>query len=138
MNVRPLNETDYELYLPLINSFRETNFSKNIFKEILDKINNNNSTIWIIEEGDKIIGSGTLLYEYKFIRNISKCAHIEDIIISKEYRSKQYGKKLIQHLIQEAQKNDCYKIILNCNNELEHFYNKCGLNNNGISMSLYF
>ena len=138
MNIRPLNENDYELYLPLINSFRETNFSKNIFKKVLNKINNSNSPIWIIEEDDKIIGTGTLLYEFKFIRNISKCAHIEDIVINKEYRIKQYGKKLIQHLIQEAQKNDCYKIILNCNNELENFYNKCGLNNNGISMSLYF
>ena len=33
---------------------------------------------------------------------------------------------------------NCYKIILDCNNELEKFYAKSGLIKSGIQMGLYF
>lgn len=137
MKIRTLKKYDYEQYLPLINSFRETNFSKVIFEEFYDKISAN-SEIYVIEEDGIIIGSGTILYEYKFIRNISKVAHIEDIIIAEKYRGKNYGALLIDHLINVSQNNNCYKIILNCSDNLEKFYAKSGLIKNGISMSLYF
>lgn len=137
MKIRTLKKYDYEQYLPLINSFRETNFSRIIFEEFYDKISAN-SEIYVIEEDGIIIGSGTILYEYKFIRNISKVAHIEDIIIAEKYRGKNYGAVLIDHLINVSQNNNCYKIILNCSDNLEKFYAKSGLIKNGISMSLYF
>lgn len=137
MQIRKLNKNDYDQYLLLINDFKKTYFSKIIFEELLDIINAN-STIWVIEEDGKLIGTGTLLYEYKFIRDISKCAHIEDVCINKDYRGKNYGTLLIDHLITEAQNNNCYKIILDCNSELEKFYAKSGLIKNGIQMGLYF
>ena len=137
MKIRKLNKDDYDQYLPLINNLRETYFSKIIFEELLDIINTN-STIWVIEEDGKLIGTGTLLYEYKFIRDISKCAHIEDVCIKEGYRGKNYGTILIDHLINEAQNNNCYKVILDCNSELEKFYAKSGLIKNGIQMGLYF
>ena len=137
MQIRKLNKNDYDQYLLLINDFKKTYFSKIIFDELLDIINSN-STIWVIEEDGKLIGTGTILYEYKFIRDISKCAHIEDICIKEGYRGKNYGTILIDHLITEAQHNNCYKIILDCNNELEKFYAKSGLIKNGIQMGLYF
>ncbi len=137
MKIRTLKKYDYEQYLPLINSFRTTNFSKIIFEEFYDKITAN-SEIYVIEEDGNIIGSGTLLYEYKFIRNISKVAHIEDIIIAENYRGKKYGTILIDHLINVAQNNGCYKIILDCSDNLENFYAKSGLIKSGIQMGLYF
>ena len=137
MKIRKLNKNDYDQYLPLINDLRDTYFSKIIFEELFDIINSN-STIWVIEEDGKLIGTGTILYEYKFIRNISKCAHIEDVCINKDYRGKNYGTLLIDHLITEAQNNNCYKVILDCNSELEKFYAKSGLIKNGIQMGLYF
>ena len=137
MQLRKLNKNDYDQYLLLINDFKKTYFSKIIFEELLDIINAN-STIWVIEEDGKLTGTGTLLYEYKFIRDISKCAHIEDVCINKDYRGKNYGTLLIDHLITEAQNNNCYKVILDCNSELEKFYAKSGLIKNGIQMGLYF
>ena len=137
MKIRKLNKDDYDQYLPLINNLRETYFSKIIFEELFDIINTN-STIWVIEEDGKLIGTGTILYEYKFIRDISKCAHIEDVCIKEGYRGKNYGTILIDHLINEAQNNNCYKVILDCNSELEKFYAKSGLIKSGIQMALYF
>ena len=137
MEIRKLNKNDYDQYLLLINDFKKTYFSKIIFDELFDIINSN-STIWVIEEDGKLIGTGTLLYEYKFIRDISKCAHIEDVCIKEGYRGKNYGTILLDHLITEAQNNNCYKIILDCNSELEKFYAKSGLIKSGIQMGLYF
>lgn len=137
MKIRKLNKNDYDQYLPLINDLRDTYFSKIIFEELFDIINTN-STIWVIEEDGILVGTGTLLYEYKFIRNISKCAHVEDVCIKEGYRGKNYGTLLIDHLINEAQKNNCYKIILDCNSNLENFYSKSGLIKSGIQMGLYF
>ena len=61
---RKLTEDDYEKYLKLINDFRETNFSKEAFVSILNKINNN-SNIWVIVIDNKLIATGTIIYEYK-------------------------------------------------------------------------
>jgi glucosamine-phosphate N-acetyltransferase len=135
--IRELNENDYEEYLKLINEFRQTYFTKNKFIEILNKIRNN-SNIWVIEKDNKLISSGTIIYENKFIHNVSKIAHLEDIIVSKEYRGFGYGEKLISYLIEESKKNKCYKVILDCDESLEKFYKKNNFKKNNIGMSIYF
>ena len=35
------------------------------------------------------------------------------------------------------EEHKCYKIVLNCKEELEDFYNKCGLNKTGYNFSYY-
>jgi glucosamine-phosphate N-acetyltransferase len=95
-NIRKLNENDYEKYLVLINNLRPTQFSKEDFLNILEKININ-SSIWIMEINNELVSTGTILYEYKFIHNISKLAHIEDICVDEKYRGQKYGEKLINY-----------------------------------------
>ena len=137
IKIRILNENDYEEYFKLINIFRETSFTREDFINNLFKINNN-SSIWVIELNNKLIGTGTILYEYKFIHNISKIAHIEDICIDNNYRGKNYGKFLMNHLIDVAMKEDCYKVTLYCKEDLEKFYKSCNMEKNGIQMVIYF
>jgi glucosamine-phosphate N-acetyltransferase len=134
--IRKLNNSDYEQYKILINEFRETEFDENIFKEIYGLINKN-SDIWILEKNNEIIGTGTILYEYKYIRNICKLAHIEDICILKKYRNNGFGTILIDYLINESKKENCYKITLYCEDKLENFYMKSGLEKKGIQMAIY-
>ena len=47
-----------------------------------------NHNIFILEIENKIIGMGTLLIESKIIHQFGKVGHIEDIVISNEYRGK--------------------------------------------------
>lgn len=96
--------------------------------------------IWIIEDyyNKKIIGCGTIIIEPKFIHNCGYVGHIEDICILPQYQGSGYGKKIIQHLIDISKINNCYKIILNCNETNESFYEKCGFKKNNIQMSIYF
>ena len=84
-----------------------------------------------------MIGCGSLILERKFIRNLGLCGHIEDIVISKEYGGKNLGKRIIETLKQIGQANGCYKLILDCSEQNEPFYNKCGFKKKEIQMVWY-
>ena len=137
MNIRELNENDYLQYYQLINQLRTTYYNQNQFLTILNLIKKT-SEIWIIELNNKIIATGTIIYEHKFIHNLSICAHIEDVCIDNNYRGQNYGIKIVEHLIKQAEKKGCYKVILDCDENLYNFYNKCGLEKKGIQMAKYY
>ena len=134
--IRLLNNNDYEKYHELINTFRKTFFSKEEFIDTLKKINNN-SEIYVIELNNNLIATATIIYEYKFIHNISKIAHIEDVCVHTDFRGKNYGKIIINYLINKSKMEDCYKVTLYCNDELENFYKSCDMTKNGIQMVYY-
>lgn len=132
--IRLLNLNDYQKYLPLINEFRSTKFTKEQFVETLDLINKS-SEIWIIEKDDDLIATGTIIYESKFIFNISKVAHIEDICVKSKYRGQGFGKLMVKHLVELSKINKCYKVVLECSEDNSHFYEKCGFEKRGLQMS---
>lgn len=130
---RKLETKDYDSFLPLIKQFRETYFTQSDFEMQLNNILKS-SEIWIVEYENKIIATGTIIYEYKFIFNLTKLAHIEDVCVDVNYRNRGIGKKLINFLIDKAKDAKCYKISLNCNETNEEFYKKCGLETRGLQM----
>jgi len=132
---RLINNNDYKHYLNLINDFRKTFFSESQFINLLNE--QKNIKIFVLELDNKLIGAGTLLYEKKFIHNISLYIHIEDIIIKKEYQSKGYGKILLNYLINKAKEQKPYKLLLDCELNLIPFYKKCGFTHNGSQMVIY-
>ena len=131
MSFRKLQLNDYSKYLDMINEFRPTTFSEDLFKETLNKINTS-SEIWIYEKDNMFLATGTIIYEYKYLFNVCKYAHIEDVCIRTSYRRKGLGKLLMKHLINQAR--DCYKITLVCADENKAFYESCGLENRGNQM----
>ena len=135
--IRKLSEKDYNEYYNLINTFRKTDFSENVFILLLTEIKLN-IDIWVIELNNRLIATGTIFYEYNFINNICKLAHIEDICVHTDYRGQNYGHILIKYLVDEVKKNDCYKVTLYCDEKLEHFYNSSGFIKKNIEMSIYF
>jgi glucosamine-phosphate N-acetyltransferase len=123
--IRLLNKNDYILFKELINDFRETEFTQDIFEQTLNYITQY-SDIWVIEKNKQLIACATIMFEKKFIFNICTLAHIEDVCVKKEYRNNGYGKLLLTNIIQKAIDKKCYKITLNCNNNNIDFYKKCG------------
>jgi glucosamine-phosphate N-acetyltransferase len=85
-----------------------------------------------------IIGSGTIIYEPKIIHGCKYAGHIEDIVVHNLYRSHGIAKEILQKLIYLAKNNDCYKIILDCKENLTAFYKKSGFQCHGTQMSMYF
>lgn len=70
---------------------------------------------------DKIVASGSVFTERKFLRNTGKVGHIEDIAVDKAMHGKGLGRKLILALEEIARSQGCYKTILDCSKD-----NICG------------
>ena len=86
----------------------------------------------------KLVGSGSVIIERKFIRNTGLCAHIEDIVVDKEQRGARLGLRIIKVLSALAEVNGCYKVILDCEEHNVKFYEKCGFKRKEVEMAKYF
>lgn len=96
--------------------------------------------VCVIEDGQsgKIIATGSVFIEKKFIRNCGKVGHIEDVVVDSNARGKQLGKKIIAFLSDHARSVGCYKVILDCSSDNKTFYEKCGFKQKEIQMVMYF
>jgi len=135
MKIRLLQKNDYEQYISLIDEFRPTTFTSQVFTEILNS-KPHTMDIWVLHSGMELVATGTIIYEQKFIYNLAKIGHIEDVCVSKNHRKKGYGKMLIEHMLHQSKKHGCYKTILNCSDDNCAFYEKCGLKPRGMCMSI--
>lgn len=81
---------------------------------------------------NELVGYGSIFYEIK-IRG-GKAAHIEDIVVNENARGNRIGQFIIDTLVKEALKNNCYKVSLSCKENNIGFYEKCGFVQDGITM----
>lgn len=137
-----LSDTDdYYQYCQLLEQLTTINpdtINKDDFTNYLLMIKSNpHHKIIIAKSNDKIIGTITLLVEPKFIHNLSKVAHIEDVVVDKNYRSHGIGGLLIRKAIEISKQFGCYKIILDCSERNCDFYNKFGFVKKEFQMALY-
>lgn len=109
--------------------------NEHFFKNI-QMIHSMGKTIIGIED-DIIICSGTIIIEPKIIHGGRPASHIEDIVVLKKYRNKGIAKCLLDSLKKIAIENNCYKIILDCKEELVAFYTNSGFSKKGIQMFVY-
>lgn len=140
--IRQINNNDYDKkYLELLQKLtfiEPEKISREDFNIFIDNLNNNHM-ILVIENSliNIIIGSITILIESKFIHNLGKVCHIEDVVIDDDFRGLGLGKLLVNEAIEISKKSLCYKTILNCSNDNVIFYEKCGLTKNSVQMTLY-
>jgi len=92
----------------------------------------------VIDDGVRIVGTGALIVERKFIHNLGQVGHIEDIAVAKDQQGKKLGLRIIQALDYIASQVGCYKSILDCSEANEGFYVKCGFKRAGLEMSHYY
>ncbi|WWC91343.1 uncharacterized protein L201_006286 [Kwoniella dendrophila CBS 6074] len=86
---------------------------------------------------DKIVGSGSLIVERKFLRSAGLVGHIEDIAVSKAVQGKKLGLRIINALEEIGAARGCYKIILDCSDKNIPFYEKCGFKHKEYQMVRY-
>ncbi|KAI5284753.1 N-acetyltransferase [Ascosphaera aggregata] len=94
--------------------------------------------IVICDDKGRVVGTGTLLVERKFIHALGLVGHIEDIAVDTHQQGKKLGLRLIQALDYVAEKVGCYKTILDCSEHNEGFYIKCGFKRAGLEMAHYY
>ena len=141
INYRLLQKDDYyKGFFDVINYFTKNKIKINFedFKNQYDKIINQNSIVYIAEHENKIIGTSKLIIEYKFHNNLTKMGHIEDVVVDEKYRGNNIGKKLVLLLVDEARKQNCYKISLCSSKKNKEFYIKCGFKVKDLELTKYF
>lgn len=136
-----LTEKNYNEIINLYNAFSLIDplvltFSK--LKKIISQLAIKHNIYFYMTEDDKIVGAITLIIEQKLIHNGKCCGHIEDFVVLEEYRSQGIGGLLINYAINISKQNNCYKCILDCNENLENYYKKKGFVKKGIYMGNYF
>ncbi|KAF6147977.1 hypothetical protein GIB67_024152 [Kingdonia uniflora] len=96
--------------------------------------------ICVIEDDrtGKIIATGSVFVEKKFLRNCGKVGHIEDVVVDSEARGLKLGQKIVDFLTDHSRSVGCYKVILDCNAGKKAFYEKCGFKQKEIQMVMYF
>ena len=104
-----------------------------------DKIKKQWTVIFVAVEkkSKKIIWALTLLVEYKILRWWSMAWHIEDVVVRKWYEWLWIWSALMQKSIEKAKKLWCYKIILDCDDDLSGYYCKFWFEDNGTFMRSY-
>ena len=139
MEIRLLENKDKDEYLELINVFTKEpkEITREDFEKWYDLSFGQNALIYVLLKGDKIVGTGKLLLEYKFNNNLTIAGHIEDVVVSKECRGMGFGQIIVEHLVKIGREKRCYKIILSCNDKYIGFYNKCGFIRKGNEMCIY-
>jgi len=125
-------------YLHLLSMLTEIGeMTDTVFMERIEKIYKYGKII-ICTESKQIIASGTLIIEQKIIRNGKSVGHIEDIVVHKDYRGNKISENILNILKKNAQENNCYKVILDCEDSLVTLYKKTGFIKKGVQMGIYF
>ena len=98
---------------------------ENAKKAHIKNISNNRKNYKLTKD-EKIIGVGSIIFDYRILNFSNPSAHVEDIAIRKDLHGFGYGKILMDHIKETARAKNAYKIILSCADYNIKFYKKCG------------
>ncbi|KAG9158556.1 hypothetical protein Leryth_027505 [Lithospermum erythrorhizon] len=104
-------------FIELLQQLSECNsISDDEFRERFEEIAKygNDHVICVIEDvsKSKIVATGSVLIEKKFIRKCGKVGHIEDVVVDSNQRGSRLGKNVIDFLVDHACSMGCYKAII--------------------------
>jgi len=127
--IRELREEDLKLergFLRTLANLSEVGrVSGNKAKKIFKELKRENSHIFVaVAKNKDIIGTIKLMVEQKFYHEGAKAGHIEDVITRKGFEKMGVAGSLIKKALARAKKLGCYKVILDCRDELIPFYKK--------------
>ena len=73
-----------------------------------------------------VVGTATLIIEQKYIHGGGLVAHIEDVAVDPYFQGQGVGAALVGWCMEEARTAGCYKVILDCADEVRGFYERLG------------
>lgn len=144
--IRPLRAGDYDRgFLQLLTQLTEVgNINKEQFLNRFQQMKNTGSYYVIVTEditNGKIIATATLVVEQKFIHNCALRGRLEDVVVNNKYRGKHLGKLMVKTVLQLALYLRCYKLSLDCKDNLIPFYESLGFkreSNNANYLNMRF
>ncbi len=135
--IRPLRRADLGAgFLESLDSLRSASgMDRETAMRVMDAIEANDGHTTLVAERDgRIVGTVTLLIERKFIHDGGLVGHIEDVAVRKGHQRDGIGGALVRAAIAEARRAGCYKVVLECSDDLVPFYEGLGLSRHSVSM----
>ncbi|KAJ5249189.1 Glucosamine 6-phosphate N-acetyltransferase [Penicillium chermesinum] len=141
--IRPLRRSDYSRgYLDVLRVLTTVgDIAEEEWNQRYDWIKSRNDEYYMLvvcDGQDRVVGTGSLIVERKFIHSLGLVGHIEDIAVEAGQQGKKLGLRIIQALDHVAAQVGCYKSILDCSEANEGFYVKCGFKRAGLEMAHYY
>ncbi|KAL2368619.1 glucosamine-phosphate N-acetyltransferase [Blastomyces gilchristii SLH14081] len=141
--IRPLQRSDYfSGYLNVLRVLTTVgDFTVEQWNERYDWMAKRNGEYFLLvicDGSGRVVSTGSLIVERKFIHSLGMVGHVEDIAVEMGQQGKKLGLRMIQALDYVAQKVGCYKSILDCSEANEGFYLKCGFKRAGLEMAHYY
>jgi len=126
--IRQLEKKDFQKgFLESLSHLFDVGLTPKESEKIYERIKDNPAyRIFVAEFEKEIVGVVTLLIEQKFILEGAKFGYLEDLAVRVGFERRGIGKSLIEAVINEAKKEDCRLIRLDCNDDVAPLYEKCG------------
>ena len=137
VKIRQANITDLNILLDLLNQLSPTSKEgdlidyKDLQRTLRSIITDDNYCLCVCEYNKEAIGTALLLIQLNLSHHGRLYGHIENVVADKAQRGNGVGVRMVEYLVQQARKRNCYKIILNCTKRNISFYKKCGFNETG-------
>lgn len=113
--IRPLRRSDYNRgYLDVLRVLTTVGeISEEQWDQRYDWIRARNDEYYMLvicDGADRVVGTGSLIVERKFIHSLGLVGHIEDIAVEQGQQGKKLGLRIIQALDYVAARVGCYKV----------------------------
>ncbi len=94
-------------------------------------INNPDYCLCVAETVGQVVGTALLLVQLNLSHGGNPYAHVENVVTDISLRGRGIGQAMMNFLVSEARRRDCYKVILCCEAKNILFYEHCGFNLTG-------
>lgn len=113
--IRPLRRSDYNRgYLDVLRVLTTVgDISEDMWNQRYEWICSRNDEYYMLvvcDGADRVVGTGSLIVERKFIHSLGMVGHIEDIAVEQGQQGKKLGLRIIQALDYVAAQVGCYKV----------------------------
>jgi glucosamine-phosphate N-acetyltransferase len=136
-----LDKSDYNRgFLKLLEQLTVVEADSISYDDFVKRLEETDMSVYVIRNisSDKVVATGSMYIEKKFIHSLGKVGHIEDVVVDKEYRGMNFGKAMVNRLTEVAEETGCYKVILSCAQKNVKFYENCGYSKKELQMVKYF
>ena len=89
-------------------------------------LDDKNIHYYVAEQQGNVVGVASIIVINKLLRGGNRMGQIEDVAVSRFAGSRGIGRMLIEKLVEIGVEKGCYKVVLNCSEDVVGFYEKCG------------
>ncbi len=110
--IRKARKEDYATLMDLYNEFvGEDRYSKHSFDSFPAVLTNSSNRIFVADKKDVLIGFATVSFR-RVVRYPKLISELDELYVKEEYRKVGVGKRLLDAVVSESKKRDCYRIYI--------------------------